>query len=63
MRFDPHLNPSDYEDATFEDIRTIPDFYDELYPSAERPMDGKQSATLQNSKKKRKTVRKSEKNM
>ncbi len=63
MRFDPHLNPSDYEDAAFEDVRTIPDFYDELYPTAERPIDGKRNANLQNSKKKRKTVRNDEKSL
>lgn len=27
----PH--PVDFHDASFDDVRTIPDFYDNLYPS------------------------------
>ncbi len=62
MEHEKHVYPSDFTDRSFEDVRTIPDFYDNLYPSAERPPDGKPKSNAQNNSKKRKTVRNNEKN-
>lgn len=31
---------NEYHDASYDDVRTIPDFYDNLYPSADRPETG-----------------------
>ena len=28
---------NEYHDASYDDVRTIPDFYDNLYPTADRP--------------------------
>lgn len=61
MNREKHLPPSDFSDRAFEDVRTIPDFYDNLYPSAERQPDGKPMSNLQNSSKKQKSVRNNEK--
>lgn len=31
---------NEYHDASYDDVRTIPDFYDNLYPDADRPETG-----------------------
>ena len=31
---------NEYHDASYDDVRTIPDFYDNLYPNADRPETG-----------------------
>lgn len=37
---DKNQRLGEYGDVSYEDVRTIPDFYDNLYPSAERPETG-----------------------
>ncbi len=35
---EPRFN--EYHDASYEDVRTIPDFYDNLYPTADKEENG-----------------------
>ncbi len=37
---DKNQRLGEYGDVSYEDVRTIPDFYDNLYPSADRPETG-----------------------
>ena len=45
-----HFN--EYHDASYDDVRTIPDFYDNLYPDADRPETGFAQPRGKNAKKK-----------
>ena len=46
---------NEYHDASYDDVRTIPDFYDNLYPSADRPETGFPQPQGSASKKREKT--------